>query len=250
MQTRPSHSFLDRCIAGCRRRCGVQRRTEAETPSAVETVRSVPVRTATVQTRDLAETLTLTGTLDPRAQVTVVPEVSARARARAQERRRSRRAAAQLLAVLDDTDFRLARDRAKAHARRGRGEPCARPGREGSRRQPAEDRRHHRQGSSVGAGGRAGGRGVARAGAQRAGDCRAAARRARRSRRRSRPHREASRRRRHDVAVGTPDLHDRRRLGVRVPLVGGVRRFRQGAGRRDRHRDRGCAAGLRRPRAR
>ena len=52
--------------------------TEAETPSAVETVRSVPVRTATVQTRDLAETLSLTGTLDPRSEVTVVPEISAR----------------------------------------------------------------------------------------------------------------------------------------------------------------------------
>ncbi len=52
--------------------------TEADTPSAVETVRSVPVRTATVETRDLAETLSLTGTLDPRSEVTVVPEITAR----------------------------------------------------------------------------------------------------------------------------------------------------------------------------
>ena len=50
--------------------------TGAETTSAaVETVRSIPVRTATVQTRDLAETVSLTGTLDPRSEVTVVPEI-------------------------------------------------------------------------------------------------------------------------------------------------------------------------------
>ena len=64
--------------------------TEAETPSAaVETTRSVPVRTATVQTRDLAETLSLTGTLDPRSEVTVVPGDFRAPRARAQDRGRS-----------------------------------------------------------------------------------------------------------------------------------------------------------------
>jgi membrane fusion protein, multidrug efflux system len=87
--------------------------TEAETP-AVETVRSIPVRTATVQTRDLVETLSLTGTLDPRSEVTVVPEISARLE-RVLKTEGDRVARGQLLAVLDDADFRLARDRAKAY---------------------------------------------------------------------------------------------------------------------------------------
>jgi membrane fusion protein (multidrug efflux system) len=88
--------------------------TEAETPAAaVETTRSIPVRTTTVEPRDLAETLALTGTLDPRAQVTVVPEISARLE-RVLHNEGDRVARGQLLAVLDDTDFTLARDRAKA----------------------------------------------------------------------------------------------------------------------------------------
>lgn len=87
--------------------------TEAETP-AVETTRSIPVRTATVQTRDLAETLSLTGTLDPRSEVTVVPEISARLE-RVLKTEGDRVARGQLIAVLDDADFRLARDRAKAY---------------------------------------------------------------------------------------------------------------------------------------
>ena len=88
--------------------------TEAETPSAVaETVRSVPVRTATVETRDLAETLSLTGTLDPRSEVTVVPEISARLM-RVLKAEGDRVARGGLLAVLDDADFTLSRDRARA----------------------------------------------------------------------------------------------------------------------------------------
>jgi len=43
-----------------------------------EKVKGIPVRTATVEQRDLEETLVLTGTLRPRAQVQVVAEVSAR----------------------------------------------------------------------------------------------------------------------------------------------------------------------------
>jgi RND family efflux transporter MFP subunit len=88
--------------------------TEAETPSAaVESARSVPVRTATVETRDLAETLSLTGTLDPRSEVTVVPEIAARLE-RVLKTEGDRVARGELLAVLDDADFMLARDRAKA----------------------------------------------------------------------------------------------------------------------------------------
>jgi membrane fusion protein (multidrug efflux system) len=76
-------------------------------------VRTVPVRTATVTTRDLVETLTLTGTLEPRAQVTVVPEVAARL-VRTLKVEGDRVTRGELLATLDDVDFRLARDRAMA----------------------------------------------------------------------------------------------------------------------------------------
>jgi membrane fusion protein (multidrug efflux system) len=88
--------------------------SEAETQSAVETIRTIPVRTATVQTRDLVETLSLTGTLNPRSQVTVVPEIAARLE-RVLKTEGDRVARGQLLAVLDDADFRLSRDRAQAH---------------------------------------------------------------------------------------------------------------------------------------
>jgi RND family efflux transporter MFP subunit len=86
-------------------------RTEAEAPLAVD--QKVPVRTAAVETRDLTETLALTGTLDPRAHVRVVAEVSARL-LRVFHNEGDRVREGTLLAVLDDTDFRLARDRAKA----------------------------------------------------------------------------------------------------------------------------------------
>jgi membrane fusion protein (multidrug efflux system) len=86
--------------------------TQAEVP--VETVRTIPVRTAAVQTRDLAETLSLTGTLDPRAEVTVVPEVTARLE-RVLRNEGDRVTRGQALAILDDADFSLARDRAKAN---------------------------------------------------------------------------------------------------------------------------------------
>ncbi len=81
--------------------------TEAETQSpAVETIRTIPVRTATVQTRDLVETLSLTGTLDPRSEVTVVPEISARLE-RVLKTEGDRVGRGELLAVLDDADFTL-----------------------------------------------------------------------------------------------------------------------------------------------
>jgi membrane fusion protein (multidrug efflux system) len=83
---------------------------EAEAPAVV---RTVPVRAAKVETRDLVETLTLTGTLDPRAEVTVVPEISARL-VRTLKNEGDRVSQGDLLAVLDDADFRLARDRARS----------------------------------------------------------------------------------------------------------------------------------------
>ncbi len=89
--------------------------TEADTApvAAATTVRSIPVRTGTVETRDIEETLSLTGTLFPRAEVTVPSEVGARLE-QVLANEGDSVARGQLLAVLDDTDFRLARDRAKA----------------------------------------------------------------------------------------------------------------------------------------
>jgi membrane fusion protein (multidrug efflux system) len=86
--------------------------TEAETTTA-QVARTVPVHTATVQTRDLTESLTLTGTLDPRAEVTLAPEVSARLQ-RALKNEGDRVWKGETIAVLDSQDFRLARDRAQA----------------------------------------------------------------------------------------------------------------------------------------
>lgn len=110
MQTKPLLLILVIAAAGVAACAG----TEADAPSAgVDTARSVPVRTATVETRDLAETLSLTGTLDPRSEVTVVPEISARLES-VLKTEGDRVARGQLLAVLDDADFILARDRAKS----------------------------------------------------------------------------------------------------------------------------------------
>jgi RND family efflux transporter MFP subunit len=95
--------------AGCLAACGGA--TEAETTAVV--VQTIPVRTVAVETRDLTETLTLTGTLEPRAQVTVPAEVAARL-LKVLRNEGDRVSQGTLLAVLDDTDFRLARDRAKA----------------------------------------------------------------------------------------------------------------------------------------
>jgi RND family efflux transporter MFP subunit len=75
--------------------------------------RGVPVRTTTVQARDLVEQIVLTGTLKPRAQVQVVAEVQARL-LRVLRDEGARVAKGETLAVLDDTDYRLASDRARA----------------------------------------------------------------------------------------------------------------------------------------
>lgn len=73
----------------------------------------VPVRTAPVQTRDLDETLVLTGTLRPRQQVQVVAEVSARL-LRVLHDEGARVADGAVLAQLDDVDYRLSKERALA----------------------------------------------------------------------------------------------------------------------------------------
>ena len=75
--------------------------------------RGVPVRTVTVEQRDLQDEVVLTGTLRPRAQVQVVAEVAARL---LQIRRDecARAAQGEVLAVLDPTDFRLNAERSRA----------------------------------------------------------------------------------------------------------------------------------------
>ncbi len=78
-----------------------------------EAPRGLAVRTATLQTRELADEIVLTGTLKPRAQVQVVAEVGARlVRVVREEGTHAERG--DTLALLDDTDYRLASDRARA----------------------------------------------------------------------------------------------------------------------------------------
>ena len=86
-------------------------RTGAE--SAAQAPRGVAVRTAVVDRRDLPEDVVLTGTLTPRSQVQVVAEVQARL-LRVLKDEGARVAKGELLAVLDETDYRLANDRARA----------------------------------------------------------------------------------------------------------------------------------------
>jgi RND family efflux transporter MFP subunit len=75
--------------------------------------RGVAVRTAVVERRDLPEDVVLTGTLKPRAQVQVVAEVQARL-TRVLQDEGARVAKGEVLAVLDETDYRLANDRVQA----------------------------------------------------------------------------------------------------------------------------------------
>jgi membrane fusion protein (multidrug efflux system) len=82
-------------------------------PANAERTRGVPVRTAKVASRDLEDTLVLSGTLRPRAQVQVVAEVSARLQ-RILRDEGARVAAGEILAQLDPTDYRLSNDRAQA----------------------------------------------------------------------------------------------------------------------------------------
>jgi membrane fusion protein, multidrug efflux system len=84
----------------------------AETAAPVE-ARGVPVRTAPVESRDLDEVVTLTGTLRPRKQVQVVARVAARL-LRVLRDEGGRVSTGETLAVLDETDYRLAHERAGA----------------------------------------------------------------------------------------------------------------------------------------
>jgi membrane fusion protein, multidrug efflux system len=88
--------------------CGGSAQTAPEAKA-----RAVPVHTAAVAVQDLEQTVVLNGTLRPRAQVLVVAEVGARLLRVAQDEG-ARVADGELLAVLDETDYRLAHDRARA----------------------------------------------------------------------------------------------------------------------------------------
>ena len=92
-------------LAGCSGASG-------SSPKAVKP-KGLPVRTATVTARDLDETVVLTGTLRPRAQVQVVAQVSARLMKVLRDEG-SRVSRGEALATLDDVDYRLSDDRAKA----------------------------------------------------------------------------------------------------------------------------------------
>ncbi len=81
--------------------------------AATDAPRGIAVRTVTVEKRDLPEEVVLTGTLRPRAQVQVVAEVGARL-LRINRDEGAPVAKGEVLAVLDDTDYRLANDRARA----------------------------------------------------------------------------------------------------------------------------------------
>jgi RND family efflux transporter MFP subunit len=81
--------------------------------AAVAAPRGIAVRTAVVEARDLQEQVVLTGTLKPRALVQVVAEVPARL-LRVLRDEGARVANGETLAVLDETDYRLAHDRARA----------------------------------------------------------------------------------------------------------------------------------------
>lgn len=81
--------------------------------AATDKPRGVPVRVVPVAARDLEETLALAGTLRPRAQVQVVAEVAARLLTVRRDEG-ARVAKGETLASLDDTDYRLAAERAAA----------------------------------------------------------------------------------------------------------------------------------------
>jgi membrane fusion protein (multidrug efflux system) len=81
--------------------------------AAPDQTRKIPVRAVAVDRRDLEDRLVLTGTLRPRAQVQVVAEVAARL-LRVRKDEGAAVAKGEVLAVLDETDYRLAHQRARA----------------------------------------------------------------------------------------------------------------------------------------
>ncbi len=92
---------------------GSHTETPANAAPAAAATRQVPVRAVTVEQRDIEETVRVTGALHPRAEVKVIAEVTARL-LRVLKDEGSAVRKGELLAQLDDTDYRLAHDRANA----------------------------------------------------------------------------------------------------------------------------------------
>lgn len=88
---------------------------ESNTSQPAAAVKSIPVQTASVEQKNISEELSLTGTLKPQAQVQVVSEVSARL-LRLLRDEGAPVLKGEVIAVLDDTDARLAKERAAAAA--------------------------------------------------------------------------------------------------------------------------------------
>ncbi len=99
-------------IAGTTAGCG---RTSASGGKDATEVRAIPVRTTSVEQKNITEELSLTGTLKPQAQVQVVSEVPARLIRLLRDEGASVRKG-DVIAVLDDTDARLSKERASAAA--------------------------------------------------------------------------------------------------------------------------------------
>ncbi len=101
------HPLVPVVLAAAAAACGGKAESAAPKP------RGIPVRTASVEARDIEATLVMTGSLKPRAQVEVVAEVGARL-LRVLKDEGARVLNGETLALLDDTDLRLAFDRAAA----------------------------------------------------------------------------------------------------------------------------------------
>lgn len=104
-RTLPLIAALALALAGCGK--------DPAANAAAAGPRGVPVRTATIATRDIEQDLVLAGTLKPRAQVELVAEVAARLVSLRRDEG-ARVAKGETLALLDETDYRLANDRARA----------------------------------------------------------------------------------------------------------------------------------------
>lgn len=91
---------------------GCTRQTSAAASDRDQT-RAVPVRTTAAMQKNITEELSLTGTLKPRAQVQVVSEISARL-LRLHKDEGAYVGKGEVIATLDQTDAKLALDRASA----------------------------------------------------------------------------------------------------------------------------------------
>ncbi len=95
-------------VAGCNRE-------KSPAASSGTEAKAIPVHTAAVEQKSISEELVLTGTLKPQADVQVVSEVNARLM-RLVRNEGASVSQGDVIAILDDTDARLAKERASAAA--------------------------------------------------------------------------------------------------------------------------------------